>query len=181
LKFFLTLVCSTVLLAAQADEPRAQLYRYIDGIARVKLEERQQSVAQIRTKAEAERRKAANREKILRLIGGLPERSGPVAVKGFGTLAGDGFRVEKIAYESLPGFWVTADLYIPGAGGGPFPAIVVAPGHGAAGKTALLPALERRGVRLHLRPVPLFASTWPSIHFSIKSASCRLFLSCISM
>src|SRR5262249_23578181 len=75
------------------------------------------------------------RAKILRLIGGLPENPGRVAVKDFGTIAGDGFRVEKIAYESLPGFWVTADLYVPAAGAGPFPAIVVAPGHGAAGKT----------------------------------------------
>lgn len=78
---------------------------------------------------------AAVREKILRLIGGLPERRGQVAVKQFGALSGGGFRVEKIAYESLPEFWVTADLYIPSSGEGPFPAIVLAPGHGAGGKT----------------------------------------------
>src|SRR5450631_658752 len=134
MKIPLILIFPALLIAAQQDEPRAQLYRYIDGIARVKLEARKQSVAQIRTRADAERRKTANREKILQLIGGLPERTGPVAVKEFGTLAADGFRVDKIAYESLPGFWVTADLYIPTAGDGPFPAIVVAPGHGAAGK-----------------------------------------------
>jgi hypothetical protein len=74
------------------------------------------------------------RQKILGLIGGLPENHGPVSVKQLGAVSGDGFRVEKIAYESLPGFWVAADVYIPAAGAGPFPAIVVAPGHGAPGK-----------------------------------------------
>ena len=74
------------------------------------------------------------REKMLGLIGGLPERHGPVAVKTFGTTAADGFRIEKIAYESLPGFWVTANLYVPSGGAGRFPAVILAPGHGAAGK-----------------------------------------------
>src|SRR5262249_42208705 len=123
-------------LSAQTNnDARNQLYRYIDGIARTRLEARKQLVAQIRTPANVEHRKKEVREKILRLIGGLPERRGPVAVKEFGKLSADGFRVEKIVYESLPGFWVTADLYVPGSGDGPFPAVVVAPGHGAAGKT----------------------------------------------
>ena len=47
----------------------------------------------------------------------------------------DGFRVERIAYESQPGFWVTANLYVPEEGSGPFPAIVLAPGHGVGGKS----------------------------------------------
>jgi cephalosporin-C deacetylase-like acetyl esterase len=56
-------------------------------------------------------------------------------VKQFGATSGDGFRVEKLAYESLPGFWVTADLYLPASGAGPFPAVVVGAGHGPGGKT----------------------------------------------
>jgi cephalosporin-C deacetylase-like acetyl esterase len=117
------------------NDARAQLYRYIDGIARTQIEARRQSMAQIRTRADADRRKAAVRDKILNLIGGLPDRKGTVAVKQFGVVSADGFSVEKIAYESLPGFWVTADLYMPASGDGPFPAIVLAPGHGAGGKT----------------------------------------------
>ena len=49
-------------------------------------------------------------------------------------MAGDGFRIEKLAYESLPGFWVTANLYAPADGEGPFPAVLLAPGHEASGK-----------------------------------------------
>ncbi|MCU1235922.1 MAG: hypothetical protein JWP63_3889 [Candidatus Solibacter sp.] len=116
------------------QDSRARLISYLDGIARTHLEQRRQSIAQIQTSQDADRRKKAVREKILQLIGGLPEHHGPVTVKTFGTLEGEGFRMEKVAYESLPGFWVTADVYLPAGGGGPFPAIVIAPGHGPAGK-----------------------------------------------
>ena len=120
---------------SRADQQaREQLIAYLNGIAGSQLAARKLAIAQIQTQAEAERRQALIREKILKLIGGLPERHGPVAVKAFGTISGDGFRVEKIAYESLPSFWVTANVYLPAAGSGPFPAVVIAPGHGAAGK-----------------------------------------------
>jgi cephalosporin-C deacetylase-like acetyl esterase len=55
-------------------------------------------------------------------------------VKQFGTVPGDGVRIEKLAYESLPGFWVTANLYVPTNGDGPFAAVLLAPGHEATGK-----------------------------------------------
>jgi cephalosporin-C deacetylase-like acetyl esterase len=117
------------------NDARNQLHSYIDGIIRSQLEARKQTIARVQTRDAADRRKKDTREKILQLIGGLPEHSGRVAAKDFGMVSGDGFRVEKIAYESLPGFWVTADLYRPASGNGPFPAIVLAPGHGAGGKT----------------------------------------------
>src|SRR5262249_2118438 len=51
-------------------------------------------------------------------------------IKRFVTIDEDGFHIENIAYESFPGYWVTANVYVP-AGTGPFPAMVIAPGHGA--------------------------------------------------
>jgi hypothetical protein len=112
----LLIVCPISLLSAQSLEPRQQLYRYIDGVAHSHLESRRQTIVRLQTRMDADRRRLEVREKILRLIGGLPERHGPVATKEFGTLSGDGFRVEKIAYESLSGFWVTANLYVSAAG-----------------------------------------------------------------
>jgi hypothetical protein len=119
---------------AADQEGRQKLISYLDGIAESQLAARKQAIAQIHTAAETDRRKALVHEKLLQLIGGLPERHGSSAVKTYGTMPADGFRVDKIAYESLLGFWVTADLYIPGNGVGPFPAVILAPGHGAAGK-----------------------------------------------
>jgi cephalosporin-C deacetylase-like acetyl esterase len=63
-------------------------------------------------------------------VDGIPRAAGPVAATRFGRVEDDGFHVENVAFESLPGYWVTANVYVP-RGRGPFPALVVAPGHGA--------------------------------------------------
>jgi len=129
-------LASSLWVGAQSNvSPRDQMIAYLDGIAKTHLDARAATIAQIKTRGDADRRKTAVRQKILQLIGGLPERRGAVAVKEFGSVSADGFRVDKIAYESLPNFWVTADLYIPSSGSGPFTAIVLPPGHGAGGKT----------------------------------------------
>jgi dienelactone hydrolase len=62
-------------------------------------------------------------------VGGIPATSGPVNVKAFGSAEEDGFRIDNVAYESVPGFWVTANVYVP-PGRGPYPAVVIALGHG---------------------------------------------------
>jgi cephalosporin-C deacetylase-like acetyl esterase len=121
-------------LAAQAPDARQQLVAYLNRIAFAQLDQRDRAVAAIKTQAEAERRKSAVRAQILKLIGGLPENRGPVPVKEFGSLKEDGFRVEKIAYQSLPGLYVTADVYVPTSSAGPFPAVVLTPGHEPTGK-----------------------------------------------
>jgi cephalosporin-C deacetylase-like acetyl esterase len=135
LRFAVCGVLAGVVLCAQTVEPRQQLTGYLDGIALSQLAARQQAVTRIQTRADAERRRAMVRQKIIDLIGGLPESRGPVVVKPFGTISGDGFRIEKLAFESLPGFWVTANVYAPTSGAGPFPAILLTPGHEAAGKS----------------------------------------------
>jgi cephalosporin-C deacetylase-like acetyl esterase len=124
-------------LAAQPDEARPQLIGYLDGLAQTQLAARRGAVARISNRADFEKRQAAVREKLLRLIGGLPQRSPEFGVKRFAMHAGDGFSVENIAFESQPGFWVTANVYVPAGGGGRFPAVVLAPGHGAGGKLEL--------------------------------------------
>jgi cephalosporin-C deacetylase-like acetyl esterase len=121
-------------LAAQAPDARQQVIAYLNRIAFAQLDQRDRAVAVIKTQAEAERRKNAVRAQILKLIGGLPENRGPVPVKEFGSLSEEGFRVEKIAYQSLPGLYVTADVYVPTASPGPFPAVILTPGHEPTGK-----------------------------------------------
>jgi cephalosporin-C deacetylase-like acetyl esterase len=119
--------------AAQAQTTPAlqQLNSYLNRIGIAQADARAHKVDAIHTSQEAEQRQAEVRSKILNLIGGLPEHARPVPVKQFGTAVGDGFRIEKIAYQSLPEFYVTANVFVPASGAGPFPAIVVTPGHGA--------------------------------------------------
>jgi cephalosporin-C deacetylase-like acetyl esterase len=128
-------VCCAVGAAGQSDNSaRRKLIESLDSSARTQLEARATAIAKIQTRADAGRRKETARRKIVELIGGLPEHRGPIAVKQFGILEEPGFRIEKLAYESLPGFWVTANLYLPASGGGPFPAVLLTPGHEATGK-----------------------------------------------
>jgi cephalosporin-C deacetylase-like acetyl esterase len=118
--------------AAQTQTTALQkLNTYLNHIGIEQAGQRARNVAQIHTRQEAEQRQTQVRNKILDLIGGLPDRTGPVPVKQFGSVSGDGFRIEKIAYESLPNFFVTANVFVPASGSGPFPAIIVTPGHGA--------------------------------------------------
>jgi cephalosporin-C deacetylase-like acetyl esterase len=120
---------------AQSDNSaRQKLIASLNAQANVQLAQRVQAVAKVQTRADAEKRKDVVRRTILDLIGGLPAHPSSIAAKQFGTLSGDSFRIEKLAYESLPGFWVTANLYLPANGSGPFPAVLLAPGHEATGK-----------------------------------------------
>ncbi|MCL4215970.1 MAG: acetylxylan esterase [Candidatus Hydrogenedentes bacterium] len=68
----------------------------------------------------------------IRQLGGLPERTA-LNARVVGTLERDGYRVEKIIYESLPGFYVTAALFLP-ATPGPYPGVLVPCGHSGNGK-----------------------------------------------
>ncbi|MBN1413802.1 MAG: acetylxylan esterase [Bacteroidales bacterium] len=70
----------------------------------------------------------------LRLLGQLPEKT-PLNAVVTGTIVCDGYNIEKVHYESLPNHHVTANLYIPTTGTGPYPAILVAMGHYGGGKS----------------------------------------------
>src|SRR5215204_1764599 len=131
-------LCPPALVGGRQSQPRQPLTVYLDSVARAQLRERASVIAKIQTRADAERRKAWVRQTVLRLMGGLPASQEtarrPPAVRRFGTLDEEGFRVEKITYESLPGLLVTANVYVPTKGRGPFPAVVLTPGHDPRGK-----------------------------------------------
>ena len=115
---------------AQTTAAASQITNYLNEIGLSQLTRRETTIAFVRTKDDAERRREAVRAKILDLVGGLPRLTGAPNVRRFATLADEGFTIENIAYQTVPGYWVTANVYVP-AGPGPFPAIVIAPGHGA--------------------------------------------------
>jgi dienelactone hydrolase len=122
-----------------ANIGRTQLTNYLDDIAAKETAARHATIAAITTRAQAEARQREVRGKILTLIGGFPEKT-PLNAKVLGTTQADGFRIEKILYESQPNFPVTALLYLPDAKPGApqqkLPAIVVSPGHGFTGKAS---------------------------------------------
>ena len=60
-------------------------------------------------------------------------KKSPLNAKVTGRLERDGYSVEKVIYESLPGFHITANLYLP-SGKGPHPAVLHPCGHTDIGK-----------------------------------------------
>jgi len=65
-------------------------------------------------------------------LGGFPERT-PLNAKVVGKEQRDGYRIEKVIFESQPSHYVTAILYLPEADP-PYPAVLVPCGHSGTGK-----------------------------------------------
>jgi hypothetical protein len=61
-------------------------------------------------------------------LGGLPDQPEDLAPETAGVLEQPGYTVEKVVFESRPGFHVTANCYVP-HGEGPHPRVLVLPGH----------------------------------------------------
>jgi dienelactone hydrolase len=89
-------------------------------------------LAAIRTREQAARYCVDVRRRIARCFGPMPKRT-PLRAEVTGTVGGPGYTIEKLTYESRPGFIVTANLYRP-EGSGPFPAVLAPCGHSAVGK-----------------------------------------------
>src|SRR6184192_1478182 len=125
------------------DDP---LLRWMNKIAQQELQARENAIAQIRTVSDAERRKQVVREKILQILGGLPDYNGPLHARITGRIQADGYAIEKIIFESLPGFFVTANLYRRNQPGR-YPAVLFQSGHTQEGK----PEPQRAAANLALK------------------------------
>ena len=75
------------------------------------------------------------RDHFMTAIGGLPEERTPLNVQCTGSLDRGTFTIEKLIYESLPEFYVTAALYLPKGIVSPQPAVVFVHGHSDLGKS----------------------------------------------
>ncbi len=105
----------------------------MDQIAQQQLQRREDLIATIRSAADAERRKQSVREKLMAIIGGLPDYSGPLNPRITGRIQADSYTIEKLIFESLPGVFVTANLYRPNQRGH-YPGILLQAGHTQEGK-----------------------------------------------
>ena len=121
---------SLCLAQLQSTDP---LLVWFDRIAQQQLDDRERAIAAISTQADAERRRAVVRAKLTEIIGGLPTYSGPLNPRVTGVLRSDTHTIEKVIFESLPGFYITGNLYRPNMPGR-YPAVLVPSGHTQEGK-----------------------------------------------
>ena len=115
------------------EKPGDALVDWMNQIAQQQLQQRAKAVGEIHTKAQAERRKQWVRQQMLDDMGGLPDYKGPLNARVTGQLRNNSYTIEKVIYESLPGIFVTADLYRPNQPGR-YPAVLLQAGHTQEGK-----------------------------------------------
>jgi len=121
-------------LTVLTDQPGKQLELSLMRQFYQALDRRLEAYDALDSKQDCENWQRARREFFIRQLGGFPERT-PLNAKVIGELQGDGYRVEKILFESRPGHHVTANLYLPESGG-PYPAVLIPCGHSHNGKAA---------------------------------------------
>ena len=112
--------------------PRAVQEWYVEHLRRA---ERigEEARAKLKNRADAEAYIADVRKKIATCFGPFPEKT-PLNAKVTGKLERDAYTIEKVIFESRPGFLVTANLYLPKGAKGPRPGVVGSCGHSTTGK-----------------------------------------------
>lgn len=92
------------------------------------LDERDQEINALKTREDWLARQEKVRTILMDIVGPFPEKT-PLNSRVTGILKKDGYRIEKILYESMPGFYVTGALYIPDGAPRRKPAILFLSGH----------------------------------------------------
>ena len=87
------------------------------------------------TRADWEQRRGKLRERILAAIGPSPDKPCDLESRSLGTLEREGYRIEKLIFQSRPDVWVTSTAYVPAIkDGAKVPAVLVVHGHWAGAR-----------------------------------------------
>ena len=111
-------------------------------------EARQKVWDALRDEASLHRLQDDLRQKLLEMIGGLPTIKTDLHAVITAKIPMEGFTIEKLVFQSLPGAYVTALVYVPNDHASKHPAVLVPAGHAADGKfhyQALSQRLAGRG------------------------------------
>ncbi|MFC2124549.1 alpha/beta hydrolase [Bacteroidota bacterium] len=104
------------------------LYKHVSEIAFEQLNNRKYQIYTLQTQSDINGHQMKVRVKLDNIIGKFPRKT-PLNAKVTGKLKGDGFTVEKVLFESQPGFYVTSALFIPEGISGRLPAVIYCSGH----------------------------------------------------
>ncbi|MFN4258697.1 MAG: alpha/beta hydrolase family protein, partial [Gemmataceae bacterium] len=114
--------------------PRMVQEYFVQRVRRIEAEGNRLRAA-LKTKSDAERYVQSVREKIQLSFGPFPEKT-PLQPRITGVVERDGYKIEKVIFDSRPNFPVTANLYIPKGRKFPLPGVIGSCGHSINGKAA---------------------------------------------
>jgi dienelactone hydrolase len=115
-------------------EPELMVRRYLDALADEAFAARKERYEALETEEDVAAYQEAGHDFFVDALGGWPDRT-PLNAQVLGGGEGVGFRYEKIMYESLPNYFVTATLFLP-TSDGPYPGVLVPCGHSNNGKAS---------------------------------------------
>src|SRR5262245_48279402 len=99
------------LLAFAAPAPagaKPGLHQQLRALADRQQKERRAHFAAVNSKADLETLQKSLREKLLRLLGGLPQSQGVPPAKILGRIEAEDYVIEKLVFESALGYFVSA-------------------------------------------------------------------------
>lgn len=125
----------TVLSTPPGDSPpSAMMDQYLIGLAADALDRREAELEKLKTPEQLAAYQDRLRRQFIEHLGGFPDRT-PLNAQVTGQETRDGYRVEKILFESQPHHYVTGVVYLPSTAP-PYPGVIVPCGHSANGKGA---------------------------------------------
>jgi len=92
------------------------------------LDKRDDIISGLRTKEDWINRQRNVKDILMKIVGPFPEKT-PLNAKITGVIMKEGYRIEKVIYESMAEFYVTGCLFIPDGIKGKQPAILFVSGH----------------------------------------------------
>lgn len=108
------------------------LYGYLADNAIQKLNERKKQIDGLSSEKDWVKRQQQVKQAYAQVLGAFPAKT-PLNAVVTGTLQNEEVKVEKIYFESLPGYYVTAALFLPVDRKGKLPAILFCSGHSKSG------------------------------------------------
>jgi dienelactone hydrolase len=148
---FLALSAAAAAGIARSEDPRpaANVHQQLLDEAGRLEKQRRTRFAAVTSRDELAGLQQELRRKFLDLLDGLPEAGEPPVVQKTGWIDGDDYRLERLVFQSFPGYFVPALLYVPKERDGPAPGILSPCGHAAEGKAA--PAYQTLHINLAKR------------------------------
>ncbi|MHC4326773.1 MAG: alpha/beta hydrolase [Planctomycetota bacterium] len=156
-------------------KPSDMMGRYLRRLARDRFDKWEARYEQRKTPEQIAEYQKHLREKFIEAIGGLPERT-PLNPQITGVVRRDGYKVEKVIFESQPKHYVTGALFVPDPSRfkPPYPAVLEPVGHSFAAKAREI--YQTVGALLALNGIVAFVfdpidqgergqmlSQWPSV------------------
>ncbi len=117
----------------QPPDYSRDLERYLIRVANELGAKRKQALDAIQGRDAFVEHQKSVQQQFWKMLGGSFDKT-PLNPQITGTLARDGYRIEKVIYESRPQLYVTANLYVPEGRSGRLPAILGPLGHANNGK-----------------------------------------------